>query len=279
MPQDSSSPVIGLRITFCHERTGCRTLYFGKSNPAQGPDFRLLFLVSGEIEVRMEGRCWMASKGCCLLWAPGASMMLKAMPGSDLSYYTLGFLPHLDEGRPVSVEDIGLKPYWRLPDARRCTALLKEINRVFNGKETYRLTESAILGLRFLLSLKPDPSAFRVFPDLPDSRDPDERMEDAVAYIHRNYKKRIPVKALADIVAMQQIKFISAFKKATGLTPHQYLLRLKIEKAKDFLCYFRESPVITALELGFHDYAHFSRVFRRNTGMNPRDYRNKFKAR
>ena len=66
--------------------------------------------------------------------------------------------------------------------------------------------------------------------------------------------------------------FIRAFKRSTGLTPHQWLLRTRIDVALRLLR--RDAPIARiALDCGFADQSHFTRVFTRQLGMSPGRWR------
>ena len=67
--------------------------------------------------------------------------------------------------------------------------------------------------------------------------------------------------------------FSEAFKQTTGLTPHQWLLKHRIERAKTQLRDTDESLATIASNCGFFDQSHFSRVFSRHEGCGPRDWR------
>ena len=67
--------------------------------------------------------------------------------------------------------------------------------------------------------------------------------------------------------------FLRRFKKAAGLTPHQFLVQNRLRMAKKLLAE-QLPPAAAALEAGFYDQSHLNRWFRRNIGLTPREYRN-----
>ena len=63
------------------------------------------------------------------------------------------------------------------------------------------------------------------------------------------------------------------FKQATGLSPHQYILHRRIERAKELLSDHRRNLAGIALESGFGSQSHFGTIFRRLTGCTPKKFR------
>jgi AraC-like DNA-binding protein len=59
------------------------------------------------------------------------------------------------------------------------------------------------------------------------------------------------------------------FKAYTGMTPYQYFINIKINKAKEFLQTKELSIKEIAFKLGFQDQYYFSRLFKKKTGMSP----------
>lgn len=83
----------------------------------------------------------------------------------------------------------------------------------------------------------------------------------------------LSVARLAEECALSRSYFTRAFKLSTGLSPHDWLLRMRVEKAKALM---RDTPLGLSqigLDCGFADQSHFSRVFLRLTGMSPASWR------
>lgn len=100
------------------------------------------------------------------------------------------------------------------------------------------------------------------------------RLNRVLDYIHANLGDKIELDTLAGVVGLNVYHFARAFKQSTGESPYQYVLRSRIDRAKEFL---RQSglPVIEAsARTGFVDQSHFSKVFRRMVGVAPSEYRN-----
>jgi transcriptional regulator GlxA family with amidase domain len=69
--------------------------------------------------------------------------------------------------------------------------------------------------------------------------------------------------------------FVRAFKQTMGITPHEYLMRQRVELAMSLLAETDMPLSEIAVTAGFVDQSHCSRRFRQRVGMSPRDYRHR----
>ncbi len=89
------------------------------------------------------------------------------------------------------------------------------------------------------------------------------------AYLHEDIK----LTDLATLLGMSQFHFSHLFKQATGITPYQYLLQQRIERAKQLLKQTDRSITEIAFSCGFSSHSHLSKQFRQLTGITPKAYR------
>jgi len=97
-------------------------------------------------------------------------------------------------------------------------------------------------------------------------------------FIDVNYAGDLGLSELAAVAGMSTFHFAREFKRATGATPHQYLIRLRIERAKELLSRSEMSLVDVGFKAGFSHQSHFTRLFRKLTGTTPQSYRLMFQA-
>jgi len=92
-------------------------------------------------------------------------------------------------------------------------------------------------------------------------------------FIGDNYSRDLKLAELAQVAGMSSFHFAREFKRTTGTTPHQYLIKFRVEHAKSLLAQ-NELPLIeVGLRSGFSHQSHFTRLFRRLTGTTPHLYR------
>ena len=95
----------------------------------------------------------------------------------------------------------------------------------------------------------------------------------AVDYIEENCLRSIRLEELALLTNLSQSHFSHAFKASTGLPPHQWQTKARLEHAKQLLAQGDTSLIDVAVETGFADQAHFTRVFRKNVGTTPASWK------
>jgi AraC-like DNA-binding protein len=88
-------------------------------------------------------------------------------------------------------------------------------------------------------------------------------------YIDSHIGENISLEAMAEMAGLSVFHFSRAFRQATGVAPHGYLLQRRIEHAAHLLSRTELPLSEIALAVGFSDHSHFARHFRRHTGTTP----------
>ena len=83
----------------------------------------------------------------------------------------------------------------------------------------------------------------------------------------------LSLQALANESGYSRVHFVRMFKTATGCSPHNYLLNLKLERARELLKNPSMSLIDIALDCGFSSHSHMSRLFHKIVGVTPTAYR------
>jgi AraC family transcriptional regulator len=92
-------------------------------------------------------------------------------------------------------------------------------------------------------------------------------------YIDQNLDGRLSLPKLAEIARLSVFAFVRSFKTSTGLPPHRYVLRRRVERAKLLLADAALNIADVALRCGFGDQSAFTTTFRRLTLQTPSAYR------
>ena len=96
----------------------------------------------------------------------------------------------------------------------------------------------------------------------------------ATEFIHAHLADDVTLAEIADVADLSPYHFARAFKRTTGLTPQQYLMERRIERAKDLLAKADLPIVEVSAQVGFKNQSHFTTFFRRYTSMTPKVWRN-----
>lgn len=104
------------------------------------------------------------------------------------------------------------------------------------------------------------------------------RLKRVLQYIDDHPAAKITLQHLATVAGLSRMHFAAQFKAATGMRPHQYLLKRRIERAEELLKQAEVSLVDVALTVGFQTQAHFTTVFKRFAGDTPYQWRSSYLA-
>lgn len=159
----------------------------------------------------------------------------------------------------------------------------KRVSQLFNGlEEELTGTEnefwpcrsrSYLLEILFLIQKMITDSVNKENFELPKAS---EEISTIILYLHANYNKKITIEELTDIFHINRTSLSEKFKRYTGTSIIEYLLKLRIRMASIML---RDTllPVSEILcRVGFNDSVYFSRLFKKYLGCTPSAYRKKF---
>lgn len=98
-------------------------------------------------------------------------------------------------------------------------------------------------------------------------------LREAEDYIHNHFQKPITLEDTAAQIDLSPYYFSKLFKETKGMTFIAYLTEVRIHRAKELLESTRLSQKEICFEVGYHDPNYFSRVFKKNIGYSPSEYR------
>lgn len=171
--------------------------------------------------------------------------------------------------------DIELRPHWKLRDDR-LNALATAVNaeriagfpsgRLFMASIEQALAVALINGYALR---HPRVRTYR------GGLGP-ARLRKVEELVHAKIEDDLSLSDLAQSVGLSTAHFSEMFRESTGETPHQFLLRCRIQRAKDMLRMAEPRVLDVAIACGFKTQQHFARVFRHVCGTSPTEYRKEF---
>jgi AraC family transcriptional regulator len=97
-----------------------------------------------------------------------------------------------------------------------------------------------------------------------------KQLQRVTDFVRANLAHELTIERLATLVNMSPFHFARCFKQTTGFTPHQFVIRERIARARTMLSSGTQSIGDVAMALGFASQSHFADVYRRITGASPR---------
>jgi len=91
--------------------------------------------------------------------------------------------------------------------------------------------------------------------------------------VHAKIEEELTLHEMTQCAGLSTSHFLEMFRKSTGKSPHQFVLRQRVERAKEMLREADMRVLDVAVACGFKTQQHFARVFRRMYGASPTEYR------
>ncbi len=111
---------------------------------------------------------------------------------------------------------------------------------------------------------------------MPSRQHQDELVSEAQLRMEHRYRDRVTVEEVIRDLPVSRRNFIRRFKIATGVTPIEYLQRIRVEAAKKLLEQKQENITGVMMHAGYEDAKAFRQVFRKIVGLTPKEYREKY---
>lgn len=141
----------------------------------------------------------------------------------------------------------------------------------FCGAETATLTSKMLL----LDFKKANQSNYAIF--YPQMQHNDDAIKKAQDIIESEKGNLLRIDEISHKIGLSKRSFIRRFKAATGNAPNEYIKRVNVEKAKKQLEISSSTVEQIVFDLGYNDINSFRNQFKKVTGMNPSEYRKKYK--
>ncbi|OIQ50419.1 HTH-type transcriptional activator RhaS [Pseudodesulfovibrio hydrargyri] len=233
--------------------------------------FSIGFIEQGRTTFDLEGSAYTATVGRVVFIGPHMAHACNPDPDSNMAYTMFYIDPALllAVARELFGSDARL-PRFPEPvvDDPRLVERLRALQRAI-ADEADRLERESLLvqGLAEAITRHGEPGPAREVRS--GGRDAVKAVR---AYLTDHLAEKVSLDELARAAGMSRYHLLRVFQAATGLPPHAYQNQLRVDLGKRLLA--QGMPVSqAALETGFTDQSHFTRVFRQYTGATPGQYR------
>ena len=102
---------------------------------------------------------------------------------------------------------------------------------------------------------------------------PDGVLRRVLEYIERNLDSKLKWDELAATIGLDPFRFARGFKRATGMTPHRYIMATRVQRAMELLAREGTSIATVALDVGCSCQSHLTTLFRMHAGTTPAAFR------
>lgn len=223
--------------------------------PATRDYFLFHFVLSGRGVFEVRGKTYTLSAGHLFLIRPGEVTMYTADADDPWRYVWVGF-----DGALAAQLLTGQPDVCRCPQAESLFRGLMTHTHI--GAEWELFLCAKIYELFSLLAAGEHVPAA-----------PPQYVERAESYMKANYINPIRVEEIAAMLGVDRRYLCALFKKKTGQSPKQYLMRIRMERARELLSGDGLTVAETAHSVGYEDVFTFSKMFKKYFGYPPRAVR------
>ena len=232
------------------------------------------FIKNGCGRFHVNGQTFYVEKNQAFIIFPDVITYYEADALNPWHYYWIGF-----RGSDVvqKLENIGIDVDHPILDFKNAEILWDHIFQLV-GLSTHLLNSHyKSTGLLYLVidELFQQIRGSIPFIDLTEVVYGDPYVDAASYFIAKNYTQNIRVEDITSYVGLERSYFSRLFKKHTGYSPKDYLIRYRMQQAINLLISTKLPIAIIGNSIGYDNPYHFSKIFKRHTGYSPSNYRKK----
>lgn len=217
------------------------------------------------------GQSYEIGAGQAFIIRPGEETTYRADDEDPWSYMWAGFHGYRAED---FIESMGYKknsPVVRIEQMDVCVGCIENMlaaSQITRINEVKRLSELMML----FATVMEDNASDAMLSD--NTEYPSKiYVRAAVDFITEKYMNKIKIDDIADFIGISRSHLTGSFKKEMGVSPQEYLINFRLEKAASLLRSSKEQINIIAYQCGYEDSLSFSKAFKQKYGMSPKSFR------
>jgi AraC-like DNA-binding protein len=252
-------------------------------------DYLFIYIQEGVLRVQVDGRSYLFESGQFCFVQPGSIVALEGETDTITPYahMDLFYRPERANSFPTKPGQIDLSAYRHLMQSTINALYGLEIPVRIEVPQPKKLSEATIRMVELwqqndpLMKLKAHLSAHEIVLALLEAymrsegnqRVGADPLKWVVAYFSAHLNEPLSIQRMADRANLSVSRFSALFKQRYSVSPHRYLLRMRVDHAKELLENTAFSQEEIASYCGFSDVHHFSKAFRKCCGTPPGDWR------
>lgn len=224
--------------------------------PAVRPYWLIHYVQSGCGVFIREGEAHPVSAGEFFVIEPGSDTYYEADANDPWVYTWIGFTS--DAPLPVT-----LSPVVRCAAAGRIFDRMRRCESMEKGRSAY------LCGMLWqLMGAVMDMDRAGA---VGDDRQHDY-IDKALSYMNTEYTRSVTVEEIAAALNLNRSYFSTLFTRRMGVSPKEYLIGLRMERAAEIMAEMGGTPAMAAASVGYSDIYQFSKMFKSHFGVSPREY-------
>ncbi len=230
--------------------------------PPPLPDYDLWYVAGGQGMLQMGTTRWELIPGRCFVVPPGAQPRAVQLPEQRLVVFAVHFLPGGSTSIPSDIVPGGLL----VNNRTEFEAMARRAERFYERSDALGRLQSTLLVQQILLQLLEEAT-------LPPRTHFDTLVEEMVAAIRKEPGHWWSVDDMAAQVHLSRSQFTRRFRNATGTAPNEFIIRARLERARQLIEETDMSLAQISNVLGYSDVFFFSRQFKQHWGRPPGEWR------
>ena len=227
-------------------------------------DYYLIYIVAGTLKVEIDKGWQICRPGNFILFPPKTHYSYVHDSDDKLDYLWVHFTGY---GVTDAVNQYGLTVYPEINEIKESNGIILRFQNIFDvflEQDRFRDRELGLLleRLFIMLAKRKDEQSSR-----------SNMLKKSLSHIQRYYNTQIKIPELAKIENLSVSRYNTVFKEILGLSPVEYITKLRITSACDLLSATDLSVTEISILIGYKDPHFFSRVFKSITGKSPKNYR------
>ncbi|MDZ5602023.1 AraC family transcriptional regulator [Pseudomonas sp. RP23018S] len=235
-------------------------------------DYHVGLITEGVQRQALNGETVLLTPGTIQLMPP--SEIHDGISASDDAYTLKTFRISADLLRGVTEELTGRDQFYALGGAvLQDTGLFRQLSRLHDALRQERCTDPLYADSQWLTLLgRLFAQARMATPQVVTGALSAQQWHRVRDYCNAHLAEKITLLELAALCDLERFHFLKLFKRTAGMTPHAWLVRLRLERACVLLSHTRWTLTQVAQEVGFYDQSHFNRAFKQAFGVAPSRY-------
>jgi len=270
---DADEDIVDKKHFIAINSCGCYKLVklsrFQTNRPNGRSDFQLLYISKGTAHFSILGEMHIVPEGSLVIYRPHQAQNYIYNLSENPEIYWLHF-----SGTDIGnfIDNLGFKnsPWYNIGVKSEYITIFDKIIRELQVKREHFFELSNLYALELFSLMSRSMSEGGL-----DIHIINEQIQNVIELMHKNSQSKQSIQEYAKLCSISTCWFIHCFKAYTGMTPQQYITDIRVTKAKELLLYSSFNITEIASIVGYDNSFYFSRIFKKNTALSPREYKNK----